>query len=65
MSNQTKASEKSAVPRYEKERQQFRALILGNPNYFGNIKASKLKPVLKIQGDTTYEEIGCVGQVEH
>jgi hypothetical protein len=61
MSNQTKAGEKSSVLRYEKERQQFRALILSNPNYFGNIKASQLKPVLQLQGDTTYEEIGCVG----
>jgi hypothetical protein len=61
MSNQTKAGEKPPALQYEKERQQFRALILGNPNYFGNIKASPLKPVLKIQGDTTYEEIGCVG----
>jgi hypothetical protein len=61
MSNQTKAGEKPPVLRYEKERQQFRALILGNPNYFGNIKASPFKPVLKIQGDTTFEEIGCVG----
>lgn len=46
---------------YEKERAQFKTLLLGNPNYFGNLKDSKLKAVLKIQGDPTYEEIGCVG----
>lgn len=45
----------------ERERVQFRALILANPNYFGNIKVSPFKPVLNIQGNTTYEEIGCVG----
>jgi hypothetical protein len=48
-------------PPYEKERAQFKALLLGNPNYFGNLKDSPFKPVLKIQGDPTYEEIGCVG----
>lgn len=43
------------------ERQQFRALILANPNYFGNIKVSPFKPVLNIQSNIAYEEIGCVG----
>jgi hypothetical protein len=46
---------------HEKERAQFKALLLSNPNYFGNLKDSKFKPVLKIQGNPTYEEIGCVG----
>src|SRR4051794_33545402 len=45
----------------EKERAQFRSLILGNPNYFGTLPESKLKPVLVINSNTTYEEIGCVG----
>jgi hypothetical protein len=61
MSNQTNPVEKAPTLRYEKERQQFRALILGNPNYFGNIKASQFKPVLQLQSNTAYEEIGCVG----
>jgi hypothetical protein len=43
------------------ERAQFRALVLANPNYFGNVEGSKLTPVLNIQVNTTYEEIGCVG----
>lgn len=47
--------------RVERERTQFRALILANPNYFGNLKVSPFKPVLNIQSNTTYEEIGCVG----
>ncbi len=42
-------------------RDRFRALILQNPNYFGNVEASPFKPVFQLQGNTTYEEIGCVG----
>lgn len=44
-----------------KERSLFRALLAANPNYFGNLKTSPLPPVLPKQGDTFYEEIGCVG----
>jgi hypothetical protein len=39
------------------ERSQFRAFIVANPNYFGNLKVSPFPPVVKIVGDTTYEEI--------
>ena len=46
------------VPR---ERRQFRALSVANPNYFGNLKASPFPPVLAIHANTTYEEIKCVG----
>jgi hypothetical protein len=46
---------------YEKERAQFKSLLLSNPNYFGNLKDSKLAAVLQIQSNTAYEEIGCVG----
>ena len=34
---------------------------MANPNYFGNVKASPFEPVLNMQSNTTYEEIGCVG----
>lgn len=44
-----------------RERQHFRALLLSNPNYFGNLANSPFKPVVPIKGDTTYESIGCVG----
>lgn len=44
-----------------KERAQFRALIVGNPNYFGNLATSAFPPVFAIKGNTTYEEIKCVG----
>lgn len=43
------------------ERAKFRALVLANPNYFGNIEGSQFPPVLNIQLNQFYEEIGCVG----
>lgn len=42
-------------------RQNFHALLLANPNFFGNLPESPYKPVLSIKGDTAYESIGCVG----
>jgi len=51
-------NENSDVP---PERGKFRALILANPNYFGNVKESPFEPVLNIQLNRSYEEIGCVG----
>lgn len=44
-----------------KERAHFRALLAVNPNYFGNLATSPLPPVKPIKGNTTFEEIGCVG----
>jgi hypothetical protein len=46
------------VPR---ERSHFRALLVGNPNYFGNLASSPFPPVLSVKGSTTYEKIKCVG----
>ena len=51
----------SAIARITPERAQFRALLLANPNYFGNLKFSPFPAVLNIQSNTTYEEIGCAG----
>lgn len=45
----------------EDHRKNFRQLILQNPNYFGNITQSPFKPVLKLSGNTQYEELSCVG----
>lgn len=42
-------------------RQKFRTLVLGNPNYFGNLDKSPFKAITKIISNKTYEEIGCVG----
>lgn len=50
-----------APPQIEKERDQFVALVLENPNYFGNIEGSPFKPVKPLQGNTLYEELACVG----
>jgi hypothetical protein len=45
----------------ETERQQFKQLLAVNPNHFGNLPLSKLPPIVKIVGNTKYEEISCVG----
>ncbi len=45
----------------ERERTQFRALLLQNPNYFGNLEVSELKPVKVLQSDTSYEQLECIG----
>jgi hypothetical protein len=53
---------------YAKERTTFKTLLLTNPNYFGNLLDSPLKPILPIFGNTYYEELACVGyhpQQEH
>ena len=57
----TGAEKPPAEPPYLSEREQFRALILANPNYFGNVTVSPFEPVLEIQSNTTYERLGCVG----
>lgn len=46
----TRQREESAtalVSRFETERKQFRALVLANPNYFGNLKVSPFNYVIK------------------
>jgi hypothetical protein len=45
----------------EQARPLMRALLLANPNYFGTVKNSPIKPVLGIQEDTSYEELDCIG----
>jgi hypothetical protein len=50
-----------AITQIPRERAQFRALLLSNPNYFGNLKGSKFPPSVKLNAETTYEELGCVG----
>lgn len=45
----------------EQARANLRMLLLANPNYFGTAAESGLTPVLNISGDTSYEELGCVG----
>jgi len=45
----------------DKERAEFKRLLLENPNYFGNLKDSPLKAAKNIVGQTQYEELTCVG----
>lgn len=49
------------TPALEVERAQFRALLLTNPNYFGNIKDSPYSPVKIMSNNISYEELKCVG----
>lgn len=45
-----------------KERLEFKKLLAINPNYFGNLlDVSDFQPVSKMIGNTSYEEITCVG----
>lgn len=57
--------EESATKDYsekiEPERQHFRAFLLSNPNYFGNLQESPFAPVKLLQSNTTYEELVCAG----
>jgi hypothetical protein len=43
------------------ERRHYRALVTANPNYFGNLTVAGLKAVAAMQGNTTYEQLKCVG----
>jgi hypothetical protein len=45
----------------EKERAEYKQILLKNPNYFGNITGSLFKTVKKMSGKTKYEEVTCVG----
>ena len=45
----------------DQNRERFRALLLANPNYFGNLTDSPFEPKVKMSLNTTYEELGCVG----
>lgn len=49
------------APALQREREQFRGLLLENPNYFGNLADSDSKPVKKIIANKRYEEIGGIG----
>jgi hypothetical protein len=53
--------EKEQGLRVERERSQFRALLLQNANFFGNLKDSPFKAVTSIVSNTSYEELKCVG----
>ncbi|MFH2102905.1 MAG: hypothetical protein ABIJ39_06065 [Chloroflexota bacterium] len=66
MEKEVKSSQKTSAKRptgvkIEKERLNFRALTLANPNYFGNIKESTY-PVKKLMlKNVSFEELKCLG----
>lgn len=59
--NAAKKTKAASQKAFAKERGQFKALLLANPNYFGNLATSSFTPVLPIAGNTHYEELACVG----
>lgn len=61
-----RVSRVSRLKTVQPERAHMHLMLLENPNYFGTLAksnplAKKYKAVKKIQGNTTYEEIKCVG----
>src|SRR6266568_6692734 len=44
-----------------KERTHFKSLILSNPNYFGTFPQFGGKVVKVFSGNTTFEELSCLG----
>ncbi len=62
MTNETTLSASSVAAHVAPmERTHFSALLLANPNYFGNLKNSVYPPIKAFSGNTTYEELKCVG----
>ncbi|MGA2151130.1 MAG: hypothetical protein ABSG48_03075 [Geobacteraceae bacterium] len=55
------AKNKSEDHLFANERNRFLLLLLSNPNYFGNLHDSTLKPVKKIIANSSYEELKCIG----
>lgn len=53
--------EKRVIENVEKERAEFKKLIIQNPNYFGTFPELKIKPVLPMKHNTKYEAIQCIG----
>jgi len=53
--------EEKEFGKIEKERAEFKKLIIQNPNYFGGLVESPFKAVKKIVGNTKYEELTCIG----
>jgi hypothetical protein len=50
------------VPRrIQTHRLNFKARLLQNPNYFGNLQATGFQPEVQLTHSIFYEELGCVG----
>jgi len=61
MSASKKDLDSSNMERMDKLREQYRKLLVQNPNYFGKLETSKLKAVFPLKHNTAYEELGSVG----
>ncbi len=46
---------------FPKLRQNFRAYLAANQNYFGNLEKAATQVVFPLAGSTAYERLGCVG----
>jgi hypothetical protein len=53
--------ENSSVEKIEKERAEFRSLILENPNYFGTVPDVGIELVKSMKTNTKYEGLRCIG----
>ncbi len=61
MATKSSPAKESARKRVEKDRRQFLALTMSNPNYFGNFQESPFEAVKSMTSNTTYEALTCVG----
>jgi hypothetical protein len=61
MSKELKKKRIAKLPSAEKERVEFKKLIIANPNYFGTMPKIKAKAVLSMKNNTKYEELKCLG----
>ena len=57
------STDKAAVNKaqHPAERTNFKQMVLGNPNYFGTFKKFGTKAVKPFSGDTSYEQLTCLG----
>ena len=56
-----KATSTVGSNRLRAARRDFTKLVAANPNHFGTLKDSSLKVVFPMQGNTTFEQLTCVG----
>jgi hypothetical protein len=61
MTTSRRTTQRPRRPRIERERSQFKRLLLANPNYFGTAPQTGLKAAAEAAGNTKYEELGCIG----
>jgi peptidoglycan hydrolase-like protein with peptidoglycan-binding domain len=59
--NELEITDEIEFPEIEPERRSFRRLIVSNPNYFGTVPELPFEQVTEKAGDTSYEELTCVG----